>query len=81
MVIIMKEIGKMENNMEKDFTPEETDKPKKVLGRLRPPLAVVQIYYIHSLLKDNFTIYFGQICFVCFHTLQQLQLNKYKLNI
>ena len=29
----MKEIGKMENNMEKDFTPEETDKPKKVLGK------------------------------------------------
>ena len=29
----MKEIGKMENNMEKDFTPEEMDKPKKVLGK------------------------------------------------
>ena len=28
----MKEIGKMENNMEKDFTQEETDKQKKVLG-------------------------------------------------
>ena len=29
----MKEIGKMENNMEKDFTLEETAKPKKVLGK------------------------------------------------
>ena len=30
----MKVIGKMENNMEKDFTLEEMDKPKKVLGKM-----------------------------------------------
>ena len=39
--------------------------------------------HVTGIVESHFTPYiFGQICFVCFHTLQQITwLNNYKMNI